>query len=160
MKFTSVLMGFFVGLIFMVLFPALAYYLNLLGGLVFIDSKIFFFIGFLFILFGAVLFLYCTNLFVNFGKGTPAPIGPPKKFVVVGLYKHIRNPMYVSYLIILFGEFLIFGHILQLAYILLIFIFINLFLIYYEEPILMTRFGNKFLKYMGEVPRFVPRLRN
>jgi protein-S-isoprenylcysteine O-methyltransferase Ste14 len=103
--------------------------------------------------------LWCFWDFVQKGKGTPAPIDPPKKLVASGLYRYVRNPMYVSVFIILIGHFLWFGYWWLLAYAGLLFVPVHLFVTLYEEPDLKKRFGAAYGKYLSEVPRWLPRFR-
>lgn len=104
---------------------------------------------------GIAIVFYSTVLFFRFGKGTPVPIHPPRKLVVKGLYKYSRNPIYIGYISILLGEFLIFGSLLLLTYAFLAFFFIHIFIIYYEEPRLKKRFGKSYDEYVLKTPRWL-----
>lgn len=108
-------------------------------------------------LFGAVTILWCFWDFLVKGKGTPAPIDPPKELVASGLYRFVRNPMYVGVLMMLFGHFLWFGYWSLLAYTVFFFIAFHLFVIGYEEPNLRIRFGAAYEGYCRDVPRWIPR---
>ncbi len=108
---------------------------------------------------GSATLLWCFWDFVQKGKGTPAPIDPPKELVVSGLYRYVRNPMYVGVLIILIGHFLWFGYWGMLVYAGLFLILVHLFVTLYEEPNLKGRFGAAYEKYLNEVPRWLPRFR-
>ncbi|VVA44202.1 conserved hypothetical protein [Candidatus Roizmanbacteria bacterium] len=109
----------------------------------------------IFLFIGAGLFLYCSRLFLIFGKGTPVPVEPPKKLVVSGLYKYTRNPIYIGYFMILQGEFLFFGEFLLLIYFFLAIIGINIYVIFHEEPILKKRFGKSYQEYFKKIPRWL-----
>ena len=93
------------------------------------------------------------------GRGTPAPIDPPKELVARGLYRYVRNPMYVGVMSILVGEALIFASRTLVWYAVTVFIGFNLFVLLYEEPTLRHKFGAAYERYCAAVPRWLPRLR-
>jgi len=106
------------------------------------------------ILIGTVIYLRCAWDFAIDGLGTPAPIDPPKKLVVTGLYRWFRNPMYQGVLLILLGECLLFpdrGLSIFTASIALVF---HVSVVFYEEPILRSRFGASYIDYCRKVPRW------
>ena len=107
---------------------------------------------------GIAFLLWSFWAFTFIGKGTPAPIDPPKIFVAEGLYRLVRNPMYVGVLLTLMGEVLVFQSIILLVYSLLVFLAFHLFVVYYEEPRLREQFGDSYLRYLGNVPRWLPRV--
>jgi protein-S-isoprenylcysteine O-methyltransferase Ste14 len=111
--------------------------------------------GVILIMTGFFISLYCVLAFGLFGRGTPAPVSPPRKFVKHGLYRYSRNPMYIGYLTVFMGIFLTYRHLLLFAYFLFTFIALHLFVILYEEPELKKRFGEAYLKYAREVPRWL-----
>jgi len=113
-------------------------------------------LGLLPALVGIALLLWSFWAFTFIGKGTPAPIDPPKFFVAEGLYRLVRNPMYVGVLLTLLGEVLVFQSTILLAYSFLVFLAFHLFVVYYEEPRLSERFGDSYLRYLGDVPRWLP----
>ena len=93
------------------------------------------------------------------GKGIPAAIDPPRRFVSKGFYRWMRNPMYVGALLILIGEWsLSFSRLLAL-YTLAVFLCFQLFVVLYEEPVLTKKFGPAYSCYHREVPRWIPRFR-
>jgi len=93
------------------------------------------------------------------GKGTPAPIDPPKKLVVDGPYRVVRNPMYWSVFLIMLGEAILF-HSVPLAELAAVFFLVAwLFVLVYEEPILRSQFAAEYEDYRRRVPRWLPRLR-
>jgi protein-S-isoprenylcysteine O-methyltransferase Ste14 len=111
------------------------------------------------ILAGAAGLLWCIWDFFSAGRGTLAPIDPPKHLVVRGLYRYVRNPMYVSVVTILTGEAILFmstsilleaGIFITLAY---------LFVVFYEEPVLRRKFGESYEEYVQTVGRWIPRSR-
>jgi protein-S-isoprenylcysteine O-methyltransferase Ste14 len=109
-------------------------------------------------LIGGITILWCFWDFLVKGRGTPAPIDPPKELVVSGLYRFVRNPMYVAVLMMLFGHFLWFRFWSLLIYALFFFLAFHLFIIGYEEPNLRKRFGAAYEQYLRIVPRWIPKL--
>lgn len=107
---------------------------------------------------GASAYFWCAWDFAIGGKGTPAPIDPPKELVVRGLYKYVRNPMYVGVLTLLIGESFWFQSIQMFEYALLVFSLFFAFVVFYEEPVLKRKFGESYMVYRTEVPRWIPRL--
>ena len=114
-------------------------------------------IGFLPIALGVAIYLLCAWDFATAGQGTPAPIDAPKHLVVRGLYRFVRNPMYVGVLLILLGESLAFRSPRILVYAAIVFTFFNLFVILYEEPALKRKFGASYEEYLKKIPRWIPR---
>lgn len=108
---------------------------------------------------GAALLLACIWEFAHRGRGTLSPLDPPRALVVRGLYRHVRNPMYLSVTMIVLGEVLLTGSSSLIIYWMLWFAAVNLFVIGYEEPNLRARFGDSYSRYTQEVGRWVPRLR-
>ncbi len=106
---------------------------------------------------GALLYLWCAWDFTFTGRGTPAPFDPPKEIVVRGLYRHVRNPMYVAALLVLTGEAILFQSALILIYAAIVFSAFHLWVISYEEPTLRRKFGESYQKYCLQVPRWIPR---
>ena len=110
-------------------------------------------------LIGAATLIWCFWDFLVKGRGTPAPIDPPKELVVSGLYNYVRNPMYVGVLLVIIGHFLRFGFWSLLIYAAVVFITFNTFVAFYEEPNLKTRFGATYEDYLKRVPRWIPRIK-
>jgi protein-S-isoprenylcysteine O-methyltransferase Ste14 len=108
---------------------------------------------------GGVVLLWSFWNFLVQGRGTPAPIDPPKELVATGFYRYVRNPMYVGVLLILIGHFLWFGYWPLLAYTVLAFLIVHLFVTLYEEPTLKRKFGAAYEDYLQRVPRWIPRFR-
>jgi protein-S-isoprenylcysteine O-methyltransferase Ste14 len=115
--------------------------------------------GFIPLIIGAYISLYCVKDFIIQGKGTPAPFDPPKELVVKGFYKYLRNPMYFGLFLFILGEVLIFSSIEILIYLLLLIIICNLFVIFYEEPKLLNEFGDSYKNYCKEVSRWIPSMK-
>ncbi|HSN16754.1 MAG TPA: isoprenylcysteine carboxylmethyltransferase family protein [Gammaproteobacteria bacterium] len=115
---------------------------------------------------GALLMLAALPVFVDGyvqfalrGLGTPAPVAPPPRLVVSGLYAHVRNPMYVAIVAMTLGQGLIFDDGSALRYPLYLWVGFFLFVYFYEEPVLRRRFGQAYLDYCARVPRWIPRLK-
>ena len=116
------------------------------------------FVGLLPILLGAVTYLWCAWDFTFTGRGTPAPIDPPKQLVVKGLYRYVRNPMYVGLTLILLGEAFLFESAVLILYAGFLLGCAHLFVVYYEEPTLRRLFGTSYESYCKTVPRWIPGL--
>jgi protein-S-isoprenylcysteine O-methyltransferase Ste14 len=108
---------------------------------------------------GAALLLACIWEFAHRGRGTLSPVDPPRELVVRGLYRYVRNPMYLSVTLIVLGEVLLTGSRALLAYWAIWFVCVNLFVIGYEEPHLRRRFGESYERYTRTVRRWIPRAR-
>jgi len=98
------------------------------------------------------------RLFSNIGKGTLAPWSPTRKLVIIGPYRYVRNPMISGVLMTLLGESVAFGSIGIFIWFLLFFIVNHIYFICSEEPGLKKRFGEEYVVYMKNVPRWIPRL--
>ena len=116
------------------------------------------FLGLLPILLGAVTYLWCAWDFTFTGRGTPAPIDPPKELVVKGLYCYVRNPMYIGVTLILLGEALLFESAVLFLYAGFLLLSAHLFVLYYEEPTLRRMFGTSYESYCNSVSRWIPGL--
>ena len=92
------------------------------------------------------------------GLGTPAPVAPPRKLVVTGLYRHVRNPMYVSVLAVVLGQALLLSDARLIAYGALFWLACHLYVIAYEEPTLTRTFGAEYEAFRANVPRWLPRV--
>lgn len=116
--------------------------------------------GWLLIAAGAAL--YFTTAFWGFavrGKGTPLPLDPPKKLVVEGPYRVVRNPMYWAVALVMFGEALVFRSLALAGWAAGLFAGAILFVLLVEEPSLKRKFGEEYEAYRRQVPRWLPRLR-
>ena len=116
-------------------------------------------LGLVFAALGAALLAACIVEFARTGRGTLSPVDPPRRLVVRGLYRYVRNPMYLSVTTIVLGEVVLTGSMALLAYWAVWFVGVNLFVIGYEEPSLRGRFGASYDEYTREVPRWLPRFR-
>jgi protein-S-isoprenylcysteine O-methyltransferase Ste14 len=115
-------------------------------------------LGILLIAAGAALLIACIWEFARRGRGTLAPVDPPRELVVQGLYRYVRNPMYLSVSTIVLGEVLLTRSRALLLYWVVFFVAANLFVMLYEEPALRARFGASYEHYTRTVGRWVPRL--
>ena len=108
---------------------------------------------------GLAIYAWCVTDFALAGRGTPAPIDPPKELVVRGLYRFARNPMYVGVLSVIAGQSWLFGSLPLALYALAVFSCFHVFVIAYEEPTLRRQFDGAYERYCTAVPRWLPRLR-
>ncbi|MBX7258697.1 MAG: isoprenylcysteine carboxylmethyltransferase family protein [Candidatus Hydrogenedentes bacterium] len=111
-------------------------------------------------LFGALILLWCATDFVRVGKGTPAPIDPPKELVVRGLYRYSRNPMYVGAVSALLGEALLFQSWTLFVYAAVCAVIMHTFVVLYEEPTLRKKFGPAYEAYLVHVPRWLGKVKS
>jgi protein-S-isoprenylcysteine O-methyltransferase Ste14 len=109
---------------------------------------------------GVCGFSWVSQAFVRLGKGTPAPFEPPKEFVTRGLYRFVRNPMYIGAVMVILGEALLFASWRLLVYAAAVLTVLHLFVVLYEEPSLYKRFGEPYHRYLQSVPRWIPRFRS
>ena len=110
-----------------------------------------------FIIMGAALYLACLWVFAIVGRGTPGPWDAPRKFVAVGPYRWVRNPIYIAALLVVVGEAWLFLSFSLLVYAGTMALLLHLFVITYEEPTLRRRFGETYSGYLTAVPRWIPR---
>lgn len=108
---------------------------------------------------GGALYAWCVWDFACFGRGTPAPIDAPRRLVVRGPYRVVRNPMYVAVLVVILGQALLFRSRTILLYGAAIAACFTLFVMGYEEPHLRRRFGADYEDYVAHVGRWLPRWR-
>lgn len=97
--------------------------------------------------------------FVTEGLGTPAPVAPPDRLVVGGLYRHVRNPMYLAVLSLILGQALLFGQWVLLPYAAFVLLAFAAMVHWHEEPVLRRDFGAQYEAYRAAVPGWWPRLR-
>jgi len=117
------------------------------------------FLGIVCIGLGAVLLGACIVEFARSGRGTLSPVDPPRRLVVRGLYRYVRNPMYLSVTTIVLGEALLTRSWALSVYWAIWFLGANLFVMGYEEPTLRRRFGASYDEYTQRVGRWFPKLR-
>ena len=116
------------------------------------------FIGGLLIAGGAAVVLDSFARFALQGLGTPAPIFPTRHLVITGLYRYVRNPMYVGVVTMIVGQGLMLGNVAVLEYGAFVWLGFHLFVIAYEEPTLRVSFGSEYEAFCAGVPRWIPRL--
>jgi protein-S-isoprenylcysteine O-methyltransferase Ste14 len=105
---------------------------------------------------GASILLRCIWEFMVTGRGTLAPVDPPTQLVVRGLYRYVRNPMYLGAFTLLLGEAALFESVAVLLYAVAWFMIINLIILFHEEPVLHRRFGDSYDRYVRSVHRWLP----
>jgi protein-S-isoprenylcysteine O-methyltransferase Ste14 len=108
---------------------------------------------------GASALVYSFARFVSEGRGTPAPVAPTERLVVGGLYRYVRNPMYVALLAVILGQAMVFGQPLLLTYAAGVFLLVYAFVRLYEEPKLARTYGEQYEQFRREIPRWLPRPR-
>lgn len=122
-------------------------------------SAVMLILGILLIILGSLFVIYTNKSFFKLGRGTLAPWDPPKKLVVSDLYRYVRNPMISGVLMIVLGEALIFSSLELFVLFILFFIVNHIYFVYSEEPGLIKRFGDDYIEYKKNVPRWIPRLK-
>jgi protein-S-isoprenylcysteine O-methyltransferase Ste14 len=115
--------------------------------------------GLAIIIAGAAIALWCVLAFAMLGRGTPAPFDPPRRLVVRGPYKFVRNPMYVGAATALAGAALYYQSLSLLAYLAIFILAAHLFVVWYEEPTLTRAFGDDYAAYRAGVRRWLPKWR-
>jgi protein-S-isoprenylcysteine O-methyltransferase Ste14 len=116
--------------------------------------------GLLFVMLGAALGAWLFGVFATRGRGTPFVADSTQHLVVSGPLRFVRNPLYVAQVLVLGGSGLCFGSPSLLVLVLIWFVLLHLFVVRYEEPGLVRRFGAAYEEYCLRVPRWVPRLTN
>ena len=106
---------------------------------------------------GAALALSCIVAFVVLGRGTPAPFDPPRRLVIRGPYRFVRNPMYIGAGLAVVGAALFYQSSALLGYVGVLFLVTHLFVVAYEEPTLRRTFGRDYLAYCERTGRWWPR---
>jgi protein-S-isoprenylcysteine O-methyltransferase Ste14 len=117
-------------------------------------------LGWIVVAIGAVIALPCVWEFAWRGLGTPAPFDPPRRLVVTGPYRFVRNPMYLGMGLAMIGEAVVYPHAARAiaGELIAAAILINLFVVLYEEPALRRAFGADYENYCRNVHRWLPRL--
>ena len=123
------------------------------------NSGVFQHVGLVFIALGVVAYIWCSGSFVFYAKGTPIPFTPTKELVVTGLYKYVRNPLYIAGMLVLLGETLLFLSKGIFIYTLIMFGVFNIHVLM-EENHLEDTFGKKYEQYRKDVPRWIPRFKS
>ena len=115
-------------------------------------------IGVLMILAGVPGLIDAFARFALQGLGTPAPIAPTEALVVTGLYRYVRNPIYVAVVAIILGQALLMGDSRLIVYGAVLWLSFHAFVVAYEEPTLEQTFGEEYQAFRAAVPRWIPRL--
>ena len=108
-------------------------------------------------LWGVGMVVWVSVTFVTKGRGTPIPNQPPRAFIAEGLYRFVRNPMYLGVLLILFAETIFFRSAWILLYAAMLWLALHTFAVLLEEPQLERRFGDAYRDYRAHTPRWLPR---
>jgi protein-S-isoprenylcysteine O-methyltransferase Ste14 len=106
---------------------------------------------------GTVVLVQAFARFVVEGLGTPAPVAPTRELVIGGLYRYVRNPMYLAVLAAIVGQALALGQLVLLPYAAVVAAAFVAFVHWYEEPTLARQFGARYQAYRGAVPGWWPR---
>jgi protein-S-isoprenylcysteine O-methyltransferase Ste14 len=115
-------------------------------------------LGFALIAAGVAVLLQAFARFAREGRGTPVPVAAPEQLVVGGLYRHVRNPMYVAVVAVIVGQVLVLARFELLWYAGLVAAVSAAFVHLYEEPALRRRFGTGYDEYRRGVPAWLPRM--
>jgi protein-S-isoprenylcysteine O-methyltransferase Ste14 len=105
---------------------------------------------------GIALLAACIFEFARSGRGTLSPVDPPRELVVRGLYRYVRNPMYLAVTTIVLGEVLLTRSLDLAVYWVIWFAAANVFVMFYEEPVLRAQFGDSYEAYSQQVGRWIP----
>jgi protein-S-isoprenylcysteine O-methyltransferase Ste14 len=115
-------------------------------------------VGVLAAILGAAVSMWCILTFVRVGRGTPAPFDPPRRLVVRGPYRLVRNPMYLGAALALAGATIVYHSVALLGYLVALGVVTQGLVTWYEEPTLNRLFGSDYEAYRREVRRWLPRL--
>ena len=116
-------------------------------------------VGLMLISLGGVSYIWCSVSFVIYAKGTPIPFTPTKELVVTGLYRFVRNPLYIAGTLVLSGETLLFQSKGIFIYTIIMFGIFHVHVLI-EETHLENTFGIKYIQYRRSVPRWIPRFKS
>jgi protein-S-isoprenylcysteine O-methyltransferase Ste14 len=115
-------------------------------------------IGLVPLVLGLGLSAWCVTLFATKGRGTPAPWDAPRRFVALGPYRLVRNPMYLGVGSVMLGESVLFASWPLALYLIALLLVWHAFVVLWEEPSLERTFGDEYRSYLASVPRWLPRL--
>lgn len=105
---------------------------------------------------GLIPLLESMRRFIYVGRGTLVPTVPTETLVVSGLYRNVRNPMYVGVGTAVIGEAILFSAIKMLIYFVIVWLIIHLFVVFYEERTLRKRYAEQYTNYCAHVRRWIP----
>jgi protein-S-isoprenylcysteine O-methyltransferase Ste14 len=114
--------------------------------------------GVLLVVAGLAVLVACFVRFVREGGGTPAPVAPTRELVVGGVYRFVRNPMYLAVGAIIAGQALMFASLAVLGWLVCFAIAVVAFVVGYEQPTLRSTYGASYDAYCSAVPGWWPRL--
>jgi protein-S-isoprenylcysteine O-methyltransferase Ste14 len=115
--------------------------------------------GLIMLILGGTVLVQAFARFVAQGHGTPAPLAPTERLVIGGLYRHVRNPMYLAVVAAITGQALALGQPILLGYAAAVWVTVAAFARWYEEPALARQFGAQYEAYRRGVPAWRPRIR-
>src|SRR4051794_14441898 len=116
-------------------------------------------VGYVILVAGVVVVLHAFVRFVAEGVGTPAPVAPTRHLVIGGLYRYVRNPMYIAVALTILGQAMVLGRPVLLLYALVFGVAVGSFAHFYEQPTLTQQFGAEYEAYRAAVPAWLPRRR-
>ena len=122
-------------------------------------TQVWFWVASLAAIIGLALSAWTVTLFMKFGQGTPAPWDPPKRLVIQGPYRYVRNPMITGALLMLLAEAILFRSLPIAIWMTVFFIGNAIYFPLIEENVLEKRFGDEYREYKSHVPRWIPQLR-
>ncbi len=141
-------------LLFFGILPYISIIININYSLPVYNSNYTIILGFPLCVLGMIVILHSlSSLFFKPKQEFSTSAGVTEKLIISGLYRYVRNPIFIGYFIVILSEFFIFGYILILAYLLIVIIFTNISVIYKEEKILEKKFGSDYINYKKKVPR-------
>jgi len=109
---------------------------------------------------GAAVYFICAFDFASKGRGTPAPFSKTTFMVARGIYRYVRNPMYIAVTMVVLGEAWLFRSWALFVWAAIDFTFDYIFVVFFEEPGLKQQFGESYSEYIARTPRWIPRFRN
>jgi len=109
---------------------------------------------------GVSVYTWCLWDFASFGRGTPAPLDAPRKLVIRGLYRFVRNPMYLGVLTVILGWAAFFEAVSLALYAVVVFACFHTVIRLYEEPHLRREYGDEYVAYSARAGRWLPRRRH
>ena len=115
--------------------------------------------GLILLVLGTIVLVQAFARFVVEGNGTPAPVAPTERLVIGGLYRYVRNPMYLAVVAVITGQALLLWQPALLVYAVLVWLAVASFVRWYEEPALARKFGPQYVAYRRSVPAWRPRTR-
>ena len=126
----------------------------------FFDPGVFQFLAIPLWIIGTLIIVQCSIDIIRRGRGTPAHFDPPKELVIRGLYRYVRNPIYVGALLVQASYIIWFGSGAMIVYAFLFFLAFHFLIVVIEEPILRNTFGADYEEYCRRVPRWIPKFKS